>query len=385
VSAGTDDLAAHPGLPLLPHHGQALPALLDSASIPVKLRAGPSPRAVASASESESESTSASRTSSTAHSSTEGSESSGDEEIDAGTGGKELDRDAPMRGEPAVVAQYPPGSLARTDSGPPGLSSGRPEADPACCVVTDLTEYEAARLQNIARNMAKMRELGIDPGAAALPVSARRRECAAADAAPSSEPVRRSTRVRSAKPGESQAANPACAALLLKASIPSMVAPSECTGAAEEQQPALGRDRTARPTHQVSPRSQPEPEPTALKLRRGVASGLLCGICKFELFDTDACLECTSWQPRCERQYHVACVRAQFGHMYTGQQLQCPQPRKSTWRCMACSNVCATCVPAAWIKPFQAFYRCGFCGAEAHQHHWSADDSKQCFYCRLPM
>ena len=73
VSAGTDNLAAHPALPLPPHH-QALAALLDSASIPVKLRAGPSPRAVASASESESESTSASRTSSTAHSSTEGSE-----------------------------------------------------------------------------------------------------------------------------------------------------------------------------------------------------------------------------------------------------------------------------------------------------------------------
>ncbi len=48
----------------------------------------------------------------------------------------------------------------------------------------------------------------------------------------------------------------------------------------------------------------------------------------------------------------------------TRNEVKVPQPRKSKWRCMACAEVCAVCVPAAKILNGEAFYRCGFCKAE---------------------
>jgi hypothetical protein len=109
------------------------------------------------------------------------------------------------------------------------------------------------------------------------------------------------------------------------------------------------------------------PDAAALELWRAVDTGLLCEVCKKEVFDEDTCLECTSLSPACDRQYHAACVKKQFGHLYST--LIIPQPFESTWRCMVCSDMCATCVPAAKILPGQAlkFFTCGYCGARAHQ------------------
>ena len=82
----------------------------------------------------------------------------------------------------------------------------------------------------------------------------------------------------------------------------------------------------------------------------------------------------------------TACVVGQFGNLYRAKDVAVPQLRESTWRCMICSDLCAVCVPAARIGCKYPFYRCGSCGAKAHQHHWRAGDHhKLCFYCRLPM
>ena len=85
------------------------------------------------------------------------------------------------------------------------------------------------------------------------------------------------------------------------------------------------------------------PDAAALERCKGVETGLLCGVCKIELFDADECLECTSLSPACERQYHAACVQKVFGHLYPT--LRMPQPRNSTWRSAL------MCAPRACLRP----------------------------------
>ena len=150
--------------------------------------------------------------------------------------------------------------------------------------------------------------------------------------------------------------------------------------------PTQGGDVSHDPS-QCAPQAPDTPSTAALLLQEHVASGLVCGVCKVELFDTDECLECTSKVPDCERQYHATCVVTGFGKLYSQKELKMPQPRQSKWRCMACSDICVVCVPATKIVAgaAHAFYRCQYCKAKAHQHHWQDGESKICFYCRLPM
>ncbi len=122
----------------------------------------------------------------------------------------------------------------------------------------------------------------------------------------------------------------------------------------------------------------------ATHLQQQVAAGVVCGVCKVEVKDSDMRLECTSLRPDCQREYHATCVVAKFRHLYRTKQLEVPQDEKSKWRCMACSDICAVCTPATRIGAGQPFYVCGFCGAKAHQRHWRAEE-KTCFYCCVPM
>lgn len=46
------------------------------------------------------------------------------------------------------------------------------------------------------------------------------------------------------------------------------------------------------------------------------ASPYGCTVWCLQLFDHDTCLEVTSLQPDCSRQYHTACVRDKFSHVY---------------------------------------------------------------------
>ena len=92
-----------------------------------------------------------------------------------------------------------------------------------------------------------------------------------------------------------------------------------------------------------------------------------------------------SLRPNCDREYHHTCVVGQFSHLYRPKEVAVPQQRESKWRCMVCSDMCAVCVPATKIVANQPFYRCGVCGAKAHQRHWGAGDVKICSYCRMSM
>ena len=51
------------------------------------------------------------------------------------------------------------------------------------------------------------------------------------------------------------------------------------------------------------------------------------------------------------------CTGFEYWHVPKKSNFTVPQPRNSTWRCMVCFDVCATCVPAAKILPGRAFLR----------------------------
>jgi hypothetical protein len=168
-------------------------------------------------------------------------------------------------------------------------------------------------------------------------------------------------------------------------------------------QPAAGGSRKRRGSRAVTPEpgvaaathapdasgiAEPTPTPgqTTEALRQQMVAGLVCGVCRGELKAGAAKLECTSLRPDCQREYHPECVVGpQFGRLYRASEVAVPQPRDSKWRCMVCADVCAVCVPAAKIVAHEPFYRCGYCGAKAHQRHWHAGEDKICFFCHLRM
>ena len=124
------------------------------------------------------------------------------------------------------------------------------------------------------------------------------------------------------------------------------------------------------------------PTASTLSLREQVHTGVLCGVC--------SCLIMTPvWR---SHRYSLTVVASTIQHASVTSLATCIKPGRqgaqrtatctSKCRCMACSDVCAICVPAAKIRPGQAFYRCGFCSAEAHKYHWNGAAEKLCFYCR---
>ena len=86
------------------------------------------------------------------------------------------------------------------------------------------------------------------------------------------------------------------------------------------------------------------PAQTVATLQELVTAGQACGVCQAELADSDVRLECTS-QSNCQREYHPLCVGDWFGHLYRAKDLSIPQPKDSKWRCMLCSDVCASARP----------------------------------------
>jgi len=256
-----------------------------------------------------------------------------------------------------------------------------------------LTDYEQNRLNNIARNNALLAEMGLGPGGPALlsaPPASRRpkrthaeleSDCAATAL---TAPVRRSSRVQN---------HPKFPSLgVLAAASDQLAAPSVAEQLSQYRPPleeVASRPVAAAAGALVSTPEAPGLAPgvgqEAAALLHQMAGGLLCGVCQGEVKTSDARLECTSLRPNCEREYHHACVIGQFGHLYRTKEVAVPQTRDSRWRCMVCSDMCAVCVPAAKIGANQPFYRCGSCGAKAHQLHWRPEDVKMCVYCRISM
>jgi len=268
------------------------------------------------------------------------------------------------------------------------------------------TPYEQERARNIARNKAELAAMGLGPGGPALlsaPLASRRgrparglrADLVSEHAAAPSAPARRSSRLAGlAGLGDTSTQVEASSVLAgAAAASDQLAAPS----VAALQQLAAYRP----PLEEVAPEpvvgAVPTPEapgiatpaPTlgqeAAALLQQMAGGLLCGVCQGDIKASDARLECTSLRPNCEREYHHACVLDQFGHLYCNKEVAVPQPQNSKWRCMVCSDMCAVCTPATKIVANQPFYRCGFCGAKAHQRHWHAGDVMICVYCRVSM
>ena len=149
----------------------------------------------------------------------------------------------------------------------------------------------------------------------------------------------------------------------------------EADASCASQSPAL------RPCRGPSRQPDSDPSAAALQLRQEVEVGLRCGSCLVELVESDVCIECTSLQPDCQRQYHTACILTHYSHLYTRSQLRMPQPNKSKWRCMGCSAVCALCLPAAKIVACEPFFSCCHCSAKTHQDHFREVATKICPYC----
>jgi hypothetical protein len=199
------------------------------------------------------------------------------------------------------------------------------------------------------------------------------------------------------------AAAAAAPSLSVLVAVPSVGTSSDTCGAAESTRAGvavatpgkIGRRRQVRTVASGLPHAPAAPgigEPAPAQgqaleshLQKQVASGMVCGVCKVELKDSDTRLECKSLRPACQRVYHATCVANKFRHLYHTKQLAVPQDVKAKWRCMACSDICAVCAPATKIGAGQPYYVCGFCREKAHQGHWRAEEDKICFYCFAPM
>ena len=257
-----------------------------------------------------------------------------------------------------------------------------------CDAEVHITPYEAERLQNMAKNKAELAQLGLGSGGDALLPCRRKRAARSTTAV--SQPSRRSRRIASTMGLEQwsqsdsvpqEPAAPGVADLLRVASsvlvasdllVPAVHAVASGATSAEEaavgasrsrgtrasrrppsqlQQAALAQTETvpdaslSHPLSHLQGASQcPLQSPgttsaAALQHQLQVASGVLCGVCKVEVFDDDECFECTSFAPNCQRQYHAKCVLTGFGHLYAPHEVKVPQPRNSMWRCMACADI----------------------------------------------
>ncbi len=114
---------------------------------------------------------------------------------------------------------------------------------------------------------------------------------------------------------------------------------------------------------------------------KGVDSGLFCGVCKIARLNL---MQTSAWSLRRSCQLGAplppACVQKVFGHLCTT--LRKPQPRNSTGLFWCLRHVRARDQDLAC--PGQAFFTCGYCGANAHQSHdadsWKVTGFRQSYF-----
>ena len=226
-----------------------------------------------------------------------------------------------------------------------------------CDAEVHITPYEAERLQNMAKNKAELAQLG--PGSGGDALLPCRRTRAARSTTAVSQPSRRSRRIASTmgleqwSQSDSVPQEPAAPGVadLLRVALSVLVASdllvpavhAVASGAMSAEEAAVGASRSRgtrasrRPPSQLQQAALAQTETVpgaslshplshlqgasqcplqspgttsaaALQHQLQVASGVLCGVCKVEVFDDDEYFECTSFAPNCQRQYHAKCV-----------------------------------------------------------------------------
>ena len=130
-----------------------------------------------------------------------------------------------------------------------------------------------------------------------------------------------------------------------------------------------------------------------LKLAEDIHNGDACGICKQELFDSDDVLLCSATETDRDRAYHVHCLKVErFSSVISQDILLAWQkkenhPAAAEWKCFCCCKprVCSLCIPARTFQPRDYFFRCRFYHAEFHQHHFTGQLDRVCFFCDLSL